>query len=90
MRKFFNKKLFTYILAYQTRLFTVFAENAIPLVWRLNTVNFISASIGFFCFDIRAAKNRDSFLRLRGLQALIFIYAASLQSFPALWQSERH
>lgn len=35
-------------------------------------------------------KKRDSFLRLRGFQALIFIYAASLQIFPALWQSEHH
>lgn len=38
----------------------------------------------------RRKKNRDSFLRLRGFEALIFTCAASLQSFPALWQSERH
>lgn len=35
-------------------------------------------------------KNRDSFLRLRGFELLIFICAASSQIFPALWQSEHH
>ena len=38
----------------------------------------------------RRKKNRDSFLRLRSFEALIFTCAASSQSFPALWQSEHH
>lgn len=43
-----------------------------------------------FLFRYTRRKKPRQILRLRGFQALIFIYAASLQIFPALWQSEHH
>ena len=87
MRKFFNKKLFISQYMLKSACEQCLQEKlACKIMVHISKLTAKTMTVFFAALY----KNRDSFLRLRGFQYLIFIYAASLQSFPALWQSEHH